>query len=303
MTVHGEREKLPAVTKAEGAKALQRFADGFNKAYSTVDPKINSTFEAGALLASDQASVKQVRGRHPGGFPNFTPLTFKDAHFSIPKQAGWPKSFVADAVTNRVDKDKQPLRWYLVFSRDSIDAKWRAVYLATFKNNDAPKIKEAADGFAEAVPTGGASGLTAAPGKLSTSYADYLRTGKGEVFASGPDTTEWRATRAKEATGVGSRIDYEDTPANFPPVALRTEDGGALAFFATYYHRQKTVSPGIIITITPELKGILQGPMKKTNRMAFTNISGQAVKVPAKGSGGKVEILNRLDVKTSAKAL
>ncbi len=298
MTVHGERVKLPAVTKSEGAKALQHFADGFNKANSRLDPSVNPSYESGALLAIDQAGIKAAHAVRPQGNPNFTPLTFKDAHFTVPKQAGWPKYFVADAVSNRKNS-----RWYLVFSRDGIDAKWRAVYLATFAGNAAPQFKTDKDGYAEAVPADDAAGLTVAPGKLSARYADYLNTGKGELFAPGRNTDGWRATRARDANQLGARIQWEDRPAAFPPVALRLQDGGALVFFSTYYHQQKTVSEGLTIKVPPSLQGIVQGPAKKTNKMTFTTVSGQTVEVPAKDSGDKVVVLNRIEAKTSAKAL
>ncbi|MFI9046195.1 hypothetical protein [Streptomyces sp. NPDC053427] len=292
------------MTKAEADKALERFIGGFNKIRRTLDPELNPRYEAGAMLALDQAAVKAAHGANPKGAPNSAPVTYKDAHFTVPKQVGWPRSFVADALTNLTSRRTGTLiRWYLVFSRDSIDAPWRVVYQATFPDNKAPELKTDADGFAESVPTGGASDLVVDPGELSKTYADYLNTGKGDVFASGPNTDQWRAKRAKDANGVGSRILYEDSPAAFPPVALRTKDGGALVFFATYYHQQKTVSPGMIITVGPDLRGILQGPMKKkTTQMAISNVSGQAVKVPAKSAGGKVAFLYRLDAKTSLKA-
>ncbi|MFJ9419217.1 hypothetical protein ACIRPT_34430 [Streptomyces sp. NPDC101227] len=291
------------MTKAEGNKALTRFIDGFNKIRRTLDPDLNPTYEAGAMLALDQAEVKAAHGMNPKGSPNSAAVTVKDAHFTVPKQAGWPRSFIADALTNlKSRRTGEYIRWYLVFSRDSIDAPWRVVYQATFVGSKAPEFKMDG-GFAEAVPVGGGSGLAVDPGKLSKTYADYLNTGKPDVFASGPNTDRWRTRRAKDANGVGSRILYEDSAANFPPVALRTADGGALVFFATYYHQQKTVSPGMIITVGPELRGILKGPMKKkTTQMAISNVSGQAVKVPAKSAGGKVEFLYRLDAKTSLTA-
>lgn len=45
MTVHGEREMLPAVSKTEGAKALQQFTDGFNEANRQLNPQLNPSFE------------------------------------------------------------------------------------------------------------------------------------------------------------------------------------------------------------------------------------------------------------------
>src|SRR3954468_21297765 len=91
MTVHGEREMLPAVSETDGGKALKRFADGFNKANRQLDPQLNPSFETGALLAIDQAGIKAAHALRPQGNPAFPALTFKDAHFTVPKQAGWPK--------------------------------------------------------------------------------------------------------------------------------------------------------------------------------------------------------------------
>ncbi|WP_030413781.1 hypothetical protein [Streptomyces sp. NRRL S-1448] len=303
MTVHGEREMLPAVTKADGAKALQRFAAGFNKAKRQLDPELNPSFEGGALLALDQAGIRAAHALKPQGDPSYPALAFRDAHFTIPKQVGWPKYFIADAASNRKAADGSASRWFLVFSRNGVKEKWRAVYLAEFAGNKAPELKTDQDGFAEAVPAGAKSGLTVDPGKLSRAYADYLNTGKGSTFASGPNTDGWRARRARDTNQPGARILWEDTASDYPPVALRTTDGGALVFFSTFYHQQKTVSAGSVITVPAQLQGLMDGPTKKTNRMAFTTVSAQAVTVPAKGSGGKVTVLNRREAKTSVKPL
>ncbi|QIK09045.1 hypothetical protein G7Z12_26525 [Streptomyces sp. ID38640] len=302
MTVHGEREMLPAVSKAEGTKALTRFTDGFNQAYRQLDPKLNPSFEAGALLAIDQAGIKAAHALRPQGNPGFRALAFQDPHFTVPKQAGWPKYFIADAVSNRKDASGRNTRWFLVFSRDDIAEKWRAVYFAQFPGNKAPELRTK-DGYAEAVPLGSGSGLTVAPGKLSRAYADYLNTGKGSVFAPGPQTDGWRDRRAKDARKVGSRIQWKDTASDHEPVALRTTDGGALVFFSTVYHQQQTMFAGATISVPPALRGLVVGPEKKTNRMAFTTVSSQAVTVPAKGSGDKVTVLNRREGKTSVEPL
>ncbi|MEU5212212.1 hypothetical protein [Streptomyces sp. NPDC020742] len=291
------------MSKAEGVKALQHFTDSFNKANRQLDPELNPSFEAGALLAIDQAGIKAAHALKPGGNPAFPALEFKDPHVTVPKQAGWPKYFIADAASNRPDGNGGNARWFLVFSRNGIDEQWRATYVAQFKHNKAPELKTDADGFAEAVPAGSSSGLMVAPGKLSSAYADYLNTGKGDRFAPGPQTDAWRAKRAKDANQVGARIQWEDSAAGYPPVALRTADGGALVFFSTFYHQLKTVSTGSVITVPANLQGLMEGPAKKTNRMAFTTVSAQVVTVPAKGSGGKIAVLNRREAKTEVKPL
>ncbi|MFF3743974.1 hypothetical protein [Streptomyces kronopolitis] len=291
------------MSKADGAKALKHFTEGFNEANRQLNPRLNPSFEGGALLAIDQAGIKAAHAVRPQGNPGFRALEFTDARFTVPQQKGWPKYFIANAASNRKNAAGRFTRWFLVFSRDGIDEKWRAVYLATFPGNKAPELKTDRNGYAEAVPAGADSGLAVAPGELSRSYADYLNTGKGAVFAPGRETDGWRARRAKDANRPGVRIMWDDTAANYPPVSLRTKDGGALVFFSTVYHQQKTVFAGATITVSGALKGLLEGPPKKTNRMGFTTVSGQTVTVPPKSAGGKVAVLNRIEAKTSVRPL
>ncbi|MGW7551607.1 hypothetical protein [Streptomyces rimosus] len=299
MTVHGEREMLPAVSKAEAATALKQFTDGFNASNSKLDPKVNPTYETESLLAIDQALTKAGHAVSPQGNPKFPPLTLTSPHFTVPRQAGWPKVFLADAVSNRNNT-----RWFLVFTRDAMGAKWKASYLSALSDNQIPQFKTDPDGYAEVVPADAKdSGLKVAPGELGKAYAAYLNTGKGEVFAPGPATDQWRKLREQQGRQPGARIQYEDQPSDYAPVALRTKDGGALVFFSTYYHQQKTVSEGARINIPPEIKGIMDGPAKSSNRMTFTTLSEQVVKVPAAGTAEKVAFLHRLEAKTSAKSL
>ncbi|MEU7256266.1 hypothetical protein AB0B21_10685 [Streptomyces rimosus] len=287
------------MSKAEAATALKQFVDGFNASNSKLDPKVNPTYETESLLAVDQALTKAGHAVSPQGNPKFPPLTLTSPHFTVPRQAGWPKVFLADAVSNRNNT-----RWFLVFTRDAMGAKWKASYLSALSDNQIPQFKTDPDGYAEVVPADAKdSGLKVAPGELGKAYAAYLNTGKGEVFAPGPATDQWRKLREQQGRQPGARIQYEDQPSDYAPVALRTKDGGALVFFSTYYHQQKTVSEGARINIPPEIKGIMDGPAKSSNRMTFTTLSEQVVKVPAAGTAEKVAFLHRLEAKTSAKSL
>ncbi len=171
MTVHGEREMLPAVSKAEGTKALTHFTETFNKVNRQLDPTLNPSFEGGALLAIDQAGIKAAHALRPQGNPNFTSLAFTDPHFTVPKQAGWPKYFIADAASNRKNARGQNTRWFLVFSRNGIDEQWRAVYLATFAGNKAPEL---GDGQ-ERLRGGGAGRREVRSGGRSGQAQPYLR--------------------------------------------------------------------------------------------------------------------------------
>lgn len=301
MTVHGEREIVPAVTKADATKALKHFTDGFNKANRTLDPAVNASYESDALLMIDRAGIKSAHAAHPQGNPNASPLTFRDPHFTVPKQAGWPRFFLADAVSNRRGGSGQLSRWFLVFSRTAADAPWRAAYLATLSGDQVPQFRTDADGFAEPVPADGGNGLVVDPARLSKAYTDYLRTGKGDLFAPGFRTDAWRRDREAKSRTPGSQIQYLDQSARFAPVALRTADGGALVFFASYYHQQKTVSEGSTMQVSPQVQGVMDKPVEQATKITLTNLTAQVVKVPAKSAGGKVAVLNYVEARTSAK--
>lgn len=302
MTVHGEREVIPALSEADAGTALQQFINGYNKANRTLDPKVNATYETGALHAIDEAVIKVQKKNYPQGLPNFRDLELHDARYTIPKQAGWPKFFVADAVSNRKDRTGNFTHWYLAFTRNGVQEKWKAAYLSVLTDDEAPRFTTDADGHAEAVPLGSDSGLQVDPGKLGQEYADYLKTGKGDTFAPGQQTDHWRQERAAAAKQPGQHIQTVDQPSRWPAMALRTEDGGALVFFATNYYQHKQVSPGRSVPITPAVEAVMDGPAEKSEKMTTTTVSGQAVKVPAEGAAGQVVFLNRIESMTSAQA-
>ncbi|MFC6062201.1 hypothetical protein [Streptomyces ochraceiscleroticus] len=296
MTVHGEREKIPALSKAEAGKVLKQFVAGYNKANTTLDPAVNATYETGALHDIDEAITKGGRQVSPNGNPGFKPLELSDARFAIPKQAGWPKFFVADTVSNRNNG-----HWFVAFTRNGIGEKWKAAYLLLLDEDEVPEFATDKDGHAEVVPAKG-SGLTVDPGKLGKTYAKYLKTGEGNTFAPGVDTDGWRAQRQAAADRPGQHTETVDEPYKAPAMALRTKDGGALAFFATYHFQHRTLPAGHSFALKPAVEAVREGPRKKTNKMTFTTVSEQVVKVPAKDAGGGVVFLNRQGRTTEAKA-
>ncbi|MEU7486407.1 hypothetical protein [Streptomyces sp. NPDC042319] len=294
MTVHGELAVIPAVSdKADAGKAVKQFVAGYNEANAVHDPEVTASYETGALQDIDEASIKVDR-QHGRGFQ---PLKLSDTKIVIPKMAGWPKFFLADARSNKSG------RWLLAFTRNSPQEKWKAAYLLPLPAGGLPQFATDKDGYAKAIPAGeGSAGLTIDPGKLGNAYAKYLKTGSGDLFAPGPHTDRLRQQRTAAAKQVGQRTETIDQAYKFPAMALRTKDGGALAFFATRSFQRKTLPAGHAFNITPEIQAVLDGPKKQTNKMTFTSVSEQMVKVPAKKNGGQVAFLQRLPKQTAAKA-
>ncbi|MEU3350315.1 hypothetical protein [Streptomyces sp. NPDC037389] len=288
--------------KAEAEKVLRRFTDGYNDAYRKLDPALVDRVETGAPAEIARADLAAQRAVTPGGNPGYPPLVLNDARFTIPKMAGWPKFFVADTHSNR---DQH--RWLLVFTRADAGRPWKAAYLSLLNPGSVPEFELDKDGYARAVPAKAEPGdekatapLPVRPEALSTAYADFLRTGAGTVFAPGTSTTQIRAERAKLARTPTFWTEYIDTPEKapgFPAPALRTKDGGALAFFTAHHRERRTAVAGVRPEVTdPRTKSLLKGDLKQA--VTYTRVSESAVQIPRTGP---VVFLNRIESLTGAK--
>ncbi|MGW1210252.1 hypothetical protein ACWD5F_11495 [Streptomyces sp. NPDC002499] len=294
VVVHGEREVLPSTTRAEAAKALEQFTTAYNAADKAYDSSLDADHVTGALGDIDAARLKAGHTNSPSGNPSHTPLTLTNATFTIPKKAGWPRWFVAEAQGNKGGN----LRWLLVFTRDDLAEPFQVAYLTLITPGSLPKVKKDAAGWAEAVPAN-STGLTVPPGQLSNDYATYLKNG-GQGFADGPHTSEWRAQRAKSAKKPGLVTQFIDEPVtsgDYAPLALRTEDGGALVFFTTRRFEKETAAAGTAIpTPNANVQALTTGEIKQSLTMEFVS---NGVALDPK-SGGKVTIMARLEGLTSA---
>ncbi|MEV7385983.1 MULTISPECIES: hypothetical protein [unclassified Streptomyces] len=293
VVVHGEREVLPATTRAEAAKALEQFTAAYNKADKAYDASLDADYTTGALADIDSARLKAGHANSPAGNSGHSALEFDDVRYTIPKKAGWPRWFVADAHGNKGGDE----RWLLVFTRNSLSEPFQVAYLTLVAPNDIPKFKTDKAGWAEAVPANSAQ-LAASPGDLSQDYATYLKNG-GSVFADGAHTSGWRTDRRK-STKPGLATQYIDealTNGDYAALALRTADGGALVFFTTRYYAKQTAAAGTSVpTPNQDVKALTKGEVKQSLTMQF--VSNQVALDPA--GTGKVSILGRIQGLTSA---
>ncbi|MEU3658788.1 hypothetical protein AB0E77_03350 [Streptomyces sp. NPDC032940] len=295
VVVHGEREVLPATTRAEAAKALEQFTDAYNKADKAYDGSLDAEFTTGALGAIDAARLKAGRVNNPDGNPSHSPLELTDAKFTIPAKAGWPRWFVADTKANKGGE----ARWLLVFTRDGLEDTWEVAYLTLVAPDDVPEFKTDEDGWAEAVPANSTE-LAAAPTDLSEDYTTYLKDG-GKTFADGTHTSAWRELRKKRSTRPGLVTQYIDEPltdGDYAPLALRTKDGGAMVFFTTRHFEKQTAAQGTSVpTPNKDVLALTDGEIKQSLTMEF--VSNEVALDPA--GPGQVTVLGRIQGMTSAK--
>ncbi|MEV5868559.1 hypothetical protein [Streptomyces tendae] len=294
VVVHGEREVLPSATRAEAAKALEQFTTAYNAADKAYDASLDADHTTGALAAIDSARLKAGAANHPDGNPAHEPLELSDAKFTIPKKAGWPRWFVADTKANKGGT----ARWLLVFTRDGLDETWEAAYLTLVAPGRVPEFKTDQDGWAEAVPAN-ATDVSVPPADLSKDYATYLQDG-GKTFADGVHTSSWRALREKRSTRPGLVTQYIDEPlanGDYAPLALRTEDGGALVFFTSRHFEKQTAARGASVpTPNKDVLALTDGEIKQSLTMEF--VSNEVALDPA---DGRVSVLGRVQGLTSGK--
>ncbi|MFI0810085.1 hypothetical protein [Streptomyces echinatus] len=294
VVVHGEREVVPATTRAEAAKALTAFTDAYNKADKAYDSSVDAPYVTGALADIDSARLKAGHVNSPSGNANHTPLTLTDAHFTIPEKAGWPRWFVADAQGNKGGD----FRWVLVFTRHDLGERWQVAYLTLMTPGTVPEFRTDEDGWAEAVPAD-TTQLAVRPDELSKSFASYLQDG-GKAFADGRDTSGLRADREKAANKPGLVRQYIDEPLTrdgYAPLALRTADGGALVFFTTHHYEKQTAYTGGTVQVpNKDVQALVKGEVKQS--LTLESIANQAVLDPA--GSGPVRMLGRVQGMTSA---
>jgi hypothetical protein len=298
VVVHGEREVLPAATRAEAAKALEQFTSAYNRADKAYDASLDADHTTGALAAIDSARLKAGRANSPDGNSAHTPLELTDAKFTIPKKAGWPRWFVADTEANKGGN----ARWLLVFTRDGLEETWEAAYLTLVAPGKVPEFKTDEDGWAEAVPAN-STDVSVPPAGLSKGYTTYLQDG-GKAFADGVHTSSWRELRQKRSTRPGLVTQYIDEPlthGDYAPLALRTKDGGALVFFTTRHFEKQTAARGASVpTPNKDVLALTDGEIKQSLTMEF--VSNEVALDPADGSGdGQVSVLGRVQGLTSGK--
>ncbi|MFF4797281.1 hypothetical protein ACFY1U_02585 [Streptomyces sp. NPDC001351] len=297
VVVHGEREVLPSSTRAEAAKALEQFTSAYNKADKAYDSSLDADHVTGALGDIDAARLKAGHTLSPSGNPAHTPLQLTDVTYTIPKKAGWPRWFVAEAQGNKGGN----LHWLLVFHRDGLGRPWKVAYLTLIRPGTLPKVKKDAAGWAETVPVNSTE-FAVPPGDLSKDYATYLKNG-GKVFAPGPHTDQWRAQRKKLSKKPGLVTQFIDEPlisGSYAPLALRTADGGALVFFTNRRYEKQTAAEGTSIPAqTASVKALTTGEVKQSLTLEYMS-NGVALDPQQGAGGGQVSVLSRLEGLTSA---
>jgi hypothetical protein len=231
--LNASRDLRPAVSSSESLQVIDDYVARYNKAVAKADGRAWRGLLGDPMAATAAARLRIGHGRPPGR----RPITLVNPVLFVPKLDAFPKWFVVAAM-QRLGGRGRPHQVLLMFSRSGPAAGWRLANL-TVTGVKLPKIATDGQGYAIAVAPDGpaASGarLAVALGDLAGAHAAYLTNATARTFADGPYTTGWRAERtalARRLRGGGWLDNATFGQTRYAPAALRTKDGGVLAWYA-----------------------------------------------------------------------
>jgi voltage-gated potassium channel Kch len=227
--IAASRALRPAVSPHESLRVIDDYVARHNKAVAAADGRAWRDLLADPMATMADARLRIGHGRPPDRLA----ITLVNPVLFVPKLDAFPKWFLVAAM-ERAGPQGKPHQVLMIFTRSGPEAAWRLAN-KTITSAQLPKIATDGQGYAIAVSAEQPPGRVAVPlGDLATTHAAYLTTGTGP-FADGPYTSEWRTERtawARRLRGGGWRDTVTFGQTRYPPVALRTKDGGILAWYA-----------------------------------------------------------------------
>ncbi|MFC4120936.1 hypothetical protein [Nonomuraea zeae] len=229
------------VTAQETAAVFKDYAERNNAANAALSDKLLAGYEGGSSLAIDKASYASTRKL--GGNDDYVPFGYDRPAFHVP--AARERWFLTTAYwKGKTETAKEPT--YLIFARDG--EFWRQMYAPdTYASVDLPEIRTDASGAAAEVGQEDATGLLMSPAAFAEGYAAHL-VGQGTPaektrFAADKLTTGAASNRRK-MDKYARLAEIAHPAAAYPSYALRTADGGALAFTTIERSKRYNVRPG-----------------------------------------------------------
>jgi hypothetical protein len=283
----------PLLTKSQAQEVLGKYETTNNQANKALDDKLLASAETGAQLDMDSAAYKLRRASKQ----KFTEFTYAKPVFFIPRLSSYPRWFAVSAASreagSRSDGDRQSVyrqQHALLFMQDKSGAPWRLAADPFPTGKPIGGVSLDKDGYATAVKPDDAQ-LALPPSKVGAAHAALLTGGPKDPgatgIATGPHTTQ--AYQAlKQATGqfarLGVGLTSQFAPSTAPVYALRTADGGALAWYVLKQNEKYTAKKPGLIAVTGDLVG-LAPPGKVKNRLDTTVLVQYLCKIPPKGKG------------------
>jgi hypothetical protein len=232
-----------AARSADVAAVLERYRQVRNTAISLLDPKPLSTVESGSVLAIDTGSfeVSQRLAQKQKQDTSKAELT----SILTPRFSAYPLWFVAETRDTALGVNR-----IQVFQRNSAVEPWLLVASPeTVSTTSLPGVRRVGDAVVTVKPTNGI-GLSMSPQAAATSYAKALadpRSADARKVVADSFVKQMRTAAANNAALKGVTFS-QSWAAEKVHYAMRTADGGALAFVTLARSDTYKVKSGLTIT-------------------------------------------------------
>lgn len=265
----------PALSLDEAKGVFQTYESADQKADSALDAASLPTISTGSQLEMETATYRMYKAS--GKKPEAAPLT--EPVFYVPRIASGQRWFAVDAASTSSGME---IRHALLFVEDG--GAWKLAADPQRRNASPIKgIKLDKEGYAEVAQ----EGLQVKPADLPAAHAGLLSSGPqapgAENLAAGQQTTQTYDVLQKVSKGLrksGLSFSSQFTPAEQPAYALRTEDGGAVAWYTL---KQQEIYKGKKIPVARELAGLLADPKIAHKSLTSTSLIQYLAAVPAEG--------------------
>jgi hypothetical protein len=235
-------EKSAARTD-EVSAVLDRYREVRDSAVALLDPKPLSTVETGAVLAIDSGSFEVSQRAATTQEADTSAAEITD--IEVPRFARYPLWFYAV-----VRDPKLGVNRVQVYERSSSVDPWLLTASPeTLAKTELPDVRRAS-GAAVTVKADNGTGMAMSPQQAADAYAAVLADPNAQQSSQIADDSFIKQMRATAATNADlADVTFSQTwEAQDVQYALRTSDGGALAFVTLLRQDTYTVKDGLTVT-------------------------------------------------------
>lgn len=239
----GASLRKTAARDAEVTAVFDRFREVRNTATGLLDPKPLSTVEGAAVLAIDTGSFEVAQRLSKQGKTDTGRATIVD--IQTPRFSKYPLWFYA--VVREPSTDVKRVQ---IFERSSAVDPWLlSATPEALADTELPELRQR-DGAAVTVKADDGSGVAMSPQEAATAYAAVLTDPDAPEASTIADDSFIRQMRETAATNAGlADVAFTQSwQADDIRYAMRTADGGVLAFVTFLRQDTYTVEPGLTVT-------------------------------------------------------
>ncbi|MEO3786562.1 hypothetical protein ABGB12_24825 [Actinocorallia sp. B10E7] len=265
----------PALSLDKAKGVFETYESADRKADTALDPAQLPAITTGSQLEMDTATYRMYKAN--GKKPEAS--SFSEPVFYVPRIASGPRWFVVDTASRVRGVE---IRHAMLFLEEG--GAWKLAADPQRRNASPIKgIQLDKDGYAQVAR----DGLQVSPADLPGAHASLLTQGPqaagAEHLAAGQQTTQTYDVLQKVSKGLrksGMTFSASFTPAEQSAYALRTQDGGAVAWYAL---KQQENYKGKKIPVAGELAGLLPSGQVARKSLTSTSLVQYLAAVPREG--------------------